>query len=423
MKILHTVEQYSPSVGGMQEVVKQLSERLVKLGHQVTVAAKRHPDRKFSELNGVKIIEFDISGNKVNGYTGTIEEHKRYRDLLLCPDWDIVTSFAAQQWATDLALDILPQIPARKVFVPTGFSGLHQPPYAEYFRLMGDWMKQYDVNVFLSEVYQDVEYARKHGVEKRVLIPNGAGADEFLNPNPDINIRRQLGIPDDAFLILQVGSHTGCKGHNEAIEIFEKADIKNSVFLMVGNYFPMSGERISSLRQLASMIRAEFRYYLGKSNIHCPHGCKKAERKFKLSVKNRLAQKQLLIRDLTRAETVAAYHAADMFLFPSNIECSPIVLFECMASRTPFLSSSAGNSEEIVEWCNSGKIMPTNKNADGFCKVDIHEAIKMLEDFYHHPEIRKQMSDCGWKVWRDRFTWENITKQYDDLYLKLKSQG
>ena len=35
MKILHTVEFYHPSQGSMQEVVRQISERLVKLGHKV----------------------------------------------------------------------------------------------------------------------------------------------------------------------------------------------------------------------------------------------------------------------------------------------------------------------------------------------------------------------------------------------------
>jgi len=40
MKILHTVESYTPSINGMQQVVKQLSERLVLLGHDVTVATR-----------------------------------------------------------------------------------------------------------------------------------------------------------------------------------------------------------------------------------------------------------------------------------------------------------------------------------------------------------------------------------------------
>ena len=45
MKILHTVEYYSPSVGGAQEVVRQVSEQLTRRGHTVTVATSFHPDR------------------------------------------------------------------------------------------------------------------------------------------------------------------------------------------------------------------------------------------------------------------------------------------------------------------------------------------------------------------------------------------
>ena len=55
MRILHTVEFYPPSIGGMQEVVRQLSERLVLLGHDVTVATTRIPERTASSQNGVKI--------------------------------------------------------------------------------------------------------------------------------------------------------------------------------------------------------------------------------------------------------------------------------------------------------------------------------------------------------------------------------
>lgn len=63
MKILHTVEFYYPSVGGMQEVVKRLSELLVQYGHDVTVATTRLAARRDKTINGVKIKEFEISGN------------------------------------------------------------------------------------------------------------------------------------------------------------------------------------------------------------------------------------------------------------------------------------------------------------------------------------------------------------------------
>ena len=51
------------------------------------------------------------------------------------------------------------------------------------------------------------------------MIPNGASELEFTR-KAIIDIRKYLGIPAHQFLILQVGSHTGMKGHAEAIAIF-----------------------------------------------------------------------------------------------------------------------------------------------------------------------------------------------------------
>src|SRR3989344_6830523 len=199
MKILHAVEFYSPALGGMAEVVRQLSERLAAFGHDVTVATTTLPERKDKTINGVKIAEFNLAGNYSVGIHGDAKSYERF---LTDSNFDVVTNFAAQQWSTDIVLPILDRIPAKKVFVPTGFSGLHSPTYADYFEKMKLWMRGYDVNVFLSADYQDVIFARTNGIEKIRLIPNGAG-EEFLAP-PDPTFRKRLGIPEDAFLLLLV---------------------------------------------------------------------------------------------------------------------------------------------------------------------------------------------------------------------------
>ena len=72
MRILLCCELYSPSVGGVQQVIQQLAERLVVRGHEVTIATTKLPTRLFSELNGVTIREFKISGNLVRGMEGTV---------------------------------------------------------------------------------------------------------------------------------------------------------------------------------------------------------------------------------------------------------------------------------------------------------------------------------------------------------------
>src|SRR4051794_25983315 len=129
MKILHTVEFYAPSTGGAQEVVKQLSERMVAAGHDVTIATTKLADRTQKTMNGVKIAEFAIQGNQVLGITGETETYKQF---LRDGDFDIMMNYAAQQWATDLAFEALGDIQAKKVIVPCGYSSLNNPDFADY---------------------------------------------------------------------------------------------------------------------------------------------------------------------------------------------------------------------------------------------------------------------------------------------------
>ena len=112
MKILHTVEFYNPSVGGAQEVVKQVSEQLVKRGHHVTVATTKLAERTTCAINGVHIEEFEIAGNAVRGFHGNVQS---YQELLLNSDFDVMMNYAAQQWATDLVFPLLDRLRYRKV--------------------------------------------------------------------------------------------------------------------------------------------------------------------------------------------------------------------------------------------------------------------------------------------------------------------
>lgn len=391
MKILHTVESYYPSIGGMQEVVKQLSERLARKGHQVTVATSYHNERKAFFHNDVLIKSFKIQGNLVRGMQG---ETERFQEFILQQEYDVIVNFAAQQWATDLVLPLLQQIQKPKVFVPTGFSGLYWKEYAEYFKEMPKWLGQYDVNIFLSENYRDINFARENGIlHNTIVIPNGAGADEF-STDSNVQIRRTLGIPEDDFLILHVGSHTGHKGHGAAMRIFHHASIKNATFLLVANTFPGRGG--------------------------CPKSCKALSWLFSHMPQRYLDKKKIINTSLTRDETVAAYKSADLFLFPSNIECSPLVLFESMASKTPFLTTDVGNAKEIVAWSNgAGIVLPTIHTSTGFSKPKVYKAAKILGELWRDEKKRKEMSQNGYEQWKNRFTWEKITDNYEEIYFKL----
>jgi glycosyltransferase involved in cell wall biosynthesis len=378
MKILHTVQFYEPSKGGMQEVVKQISERLVKLGHSVTVATSKNPLRTSKNINGVHIEEFDISGNSVEGISGDMW---KYQKFLLDSDFDIMVNFAAQQWATDVALTVLPKISAKKVFAPTGFSALHFPEYQEYFKLVKEKMQEYDMNIFSSGKYQDYKFAIDNHIKNIFIIPNGADENEFMYPST-INIREKLGIPENNFLILHVGSHTGMKGHKEAIKIFKRAHVPNSKLIIVGSIF----------------------------SARCYYECKLQE----------LFNKNIMILDLPREDIVALYKKSDVFLFPSNIECSPIVLFEAMAAGIPFITTNVGNSMEILKWSNySGFELPTTIDAHGHSRADIENSSQVLKNLHRNKFLLKKIGAHGREEWLKHFTWEKIAKQYEKIYMDV----
>jgi glycosyltransferase involved in cell wall biosynthesis len=403
----------------MQQVVKQLSESLCRRGHEVTVATRFHSGRTSLIINGVKIEEFRISGKEVGGFIAEASELERYRNFLLDSEFDVITNFAAQQWATDIALPILNKIKAVKVFVPTGFSELNNMHFRNYFESMKIWMNEYDANVFLSDDYQDVNFARSNGVKNIFVIPNGASSEEFVVDN-NIDIRFILGIPRNHTLILHVGSHTGLKGHKEAIEIFQRSRISNATLLIIGNATQHDGGFKYFCKYLIKSFGNLFVNFSGKRFFPaCLISCKWKSILHQFSYHRFRDNKLLLIKDLPRDLVVAAYLEAELFLFASNIECSPLVLFECMASKTPFLTTDVGNAKEIVSWSNSGEILPTLQLKNGLSVANVNSSSVMLEDFIADKTKLIEKGILGFDAFQRDFSWEKISMEYEKLYLSL----
>jgi L-malate glycosyltransferase len=387
LNIAHCVEFYAPSVGGMQEVARQLSERMVAAGHRVTVLTSHLPERNSDMIGGVRIQGFDVKGNAAQGLSGEVE---RYQQALRDGGFDVITFFAAQQWTTDAALPILSNLNAAKVFVPTGFSALRDPRYAAYYAQMPAWLAAMDLNVFLSWNYQDIDLARQHGIEALTVIPNGAAEEEFDIPLQH-DVRAERGIPADGLLVVHVGGLTGSKGHEEAIRIFLSAGrTKGATLLMIGN----------------GIQRLEQRFHQERGFLP-------------MRWKARLTGRRILFLELDRARTVSAMRQADLFLFPSRVECSPIVLFEAMAAGTPFLASNAGNAAEIATWSGSGWILPGHRHPQGWEAVDIRGGGRLMDDLLKDRHDLRAKGVHGRQVWKEGFTWRTIAQRYLEHYLRL----
>lgn len=383
MRILHTVEFYHPSVGGAQEVVKQISEHLVERGHEVTVATTRLPNRDRPEINGVRVEGFDVAGNAVRGVAG---ETERYQQFLREGNFDVMMNYAAQQWATDLVFPVIGELGYAKALAPCGFSGLGDPVYSDYFAGLPAILRQYDGLIFHSGGYRDALFAREHGIEGAV-IPNGASEVEFAEPNT--SFRHRYGIVDDVPLLLTVGGHTGMKGHRLVIEAFRRARTDRAVLVIIGNWMGLRG---------------------------CFLDCHwRGPRVGLFSV----GRKKVLLINPPRADVVAAYEAADLFVFGSQVECSPLVLFEAMASRTAFVSVAAGNAEEIAGWGGGGVIVPSTAREDGTVTATPEAMAGAIEKLVADSSERERLAEAGYVAWRQRFTWDVIAGRYEELYRAL----
>ena len=389
MRILHTCEVYKPSLGGVQEVISQISKRLVTLGHEVTVATSADPTRTSSDIDGVRVEEFSVRGNAVRGMSGEVSQ---YRDFVVGGDYDVVMMYAAQQWSVDALLPILTSISARRVIATCGFSGLGRRSYRGYFSSLRDSLKEFDSVVLHSAIYKDARFIEEMGYRRAVVIPNGADEELFQGPKAAGvrgNFRKLLGIDLDTPLLILVGSHTGLKGHAAAMQAFGLADtMRGGVLVVLGN----SPSR------------------LGCSQICAVHG----------PVTNLIYRdRRVVLLDSHRDVVISAFLDADLLLMTSRIECSPIVLFEAAAAGLPFIANDVGNAAEIAAWTGAGEVLAGIRGFRQTKRADVRSFAQEIDRLWRDPERRRKLHVSGQAAFRERFTWEAITLEYERLYQGL----
>lgn len=188
------------------------------------------------------------------------------------------------------------------------------------------------------------------------LIPNGVDADRFA-PAPRPAARQQLGLSEDARLVVSVASLRPVKGHEDLLAALARlpADVR---LVVIGRKM----HRGVYLRRLKALA-------------------------VELGVARRVR-----FAGVVPPETVAAFlNAADVSVLASHSEGCPNVVLESLACGTPVVATAVGDVGEVIRPGETGLIVPAGAPAD------LAEAIAAVLERPWSPEtIRASVIDRSW---------------------------
>lgn len=390
MKILMLTWEYPPRiVGGIARVVHDLSKRLIKDGHEVTVVTYRDNADvpEYENDKGVNVYRVDnymihpnnfidwimqLNFNMLSKATEIINKEGGF-DVIHAHDW--LVTYAAKSLKNAYDIPIVATIHATEA---GRNSGIHD----ETQRYINDteWLLTYEATeVIVNSNYMKNEIQRLFGLpfDKINVIPNGINLSNFTGIERDYDFRRQYAM-DNEKIILYVGRLVYEKGVQHLIAAMPKilSNYNDAKLIIAGR-----GGMIDELRAEASNLGLNDKiYFTGYLN-------------------SKQVQKM--------------YKCADVAVFPSTYEPFGIVALEAMLAGVPTVVSDVGGLDEIVTHGVDGmKSYAGNANS-------IADSVTAL--LYDHQLATNVSKKAKQKV-KDQFNWEKIAQDTHFTYEKAICQ-
>ena len=385
MKILMLTWEYPPRVvGGIARVVNDLSKRLIKDGHEVTVVTYREGNAPYYELDkGVKVYRVDnfmINPNnfidwvmqlnfKKKTKTGEIIAKEGKFDVIHAHDWLVAN--AAKTLKHSFDIPIVATIHATEAGRNSGI----REPNQKYINDT-EWMRTYEANeVIVNSNYMQSEVQRLFGLpfEKINVVPNGVNLNKFTGMDRDYSFRRKYAM-DNEKIILFMGRLVYEKGVQNLIAAMPKvlASYHDAKLVIAGK-----GGMLDELKAQVD--------YLGISN------------------------KVYFAGYMNGKDVERMYKAADISVFPSTYEPFGIVALEGMLAERPIVVSDAGGLGEIVEHRVTGM--------KSYCGNPNSIADSILELLFNPELCDNIVKNAKIKV-KENYNWQKIAQDTHFTYQK-----
>jgi 1,2-diacylglycerol 3-alpha-glucosyltransferase len=334
VNVLILTNTFTPHVGGVARSVEAFSAEYRKRGHRVLVVAPAFPDMPRDEVDVVRI-------NAIQNFNGSdfsvaLPVHPELTECIDAFGADIVH---AQH---PFLLGITALRLARHRGLPLVFT--HHTLYDQYTHYVpGDSsaLKRFAIELgtryanLCDHVFAPSEsiqtLLQQRGVTTPIdVVPTGVRLENFAKGDGRA-LRRQMGIPETAFVV----GHLGRLAPEKNLEFLTRAVTKfikrnnRAHFLLIG-----TGPSEGAIRDTFARAGLE-------SQLHLPG----------------ILQQQPL---------ADALHAMDVFAFASTSETQGMVLTEAMAAGLPVVALDAPGAREVVNDGINGRLLPEKASSAAF---------------------------------------------------------
>ena len=389
MKILMLTWEYPPRVvGGISRVVYDLSHRLIKDGHEVTVVTYRDGEVPYYEDDkGVKVYRVDnymiqpnnfidwilqLNFNMVERASQIIAEQGKF-DVIHAHDWLVAN--AAKTLKHSFDIPIVATIHATEAGRNSGI----REPNQKYINDT-EWMLTYESSeVIVNSKFMKNDLQRLFGLpyEKINVVANGINSTAYSGVEKDYDFRRQYAA-DNEKIILFMGRLVYEKGVQHLISAMPKIleNYHDAKLVIAG--------KGGMLDELKAQVEA-----MG------------------------LGQKVYFTGYLNAKQVSKMYKCADISVFPSTYEPFGIVALEAMLAGVPTVVSDVGGLNEIVEHGVDGmKSYAGNPNS---------LADSILELLFN-PQLCESISKKAKTKVKNEYSWTKIAQDTHFIYQKAICQ-
>jgi len=391
MRILQVVDYFKPmwSGGGQSRVAYEVSSRLVKEGHDVTVYC--NGERKDATVEAKKNQPIDVDGITVyylknisrylvaktnidtpyflpilarrNLKDFDIVHFHTYRSMIVVPVW-----YYAMKYGTPYVLQAHGS--AATYFLKGRLKRIFDDLWG--YRILNNASKLFAVTRMEAQQYLDMGTS-KDNIE---IVPNGISLYEYKELPQKGTFKKKYSIDNSAKIVLYLGRIHKIKGIDYLAKAF--AELRKN---LPETKLVIAGPDDGYLPTLTKLIHD-------------------------LGIQNDV----IFTGPLWEADKIEAYVDADVYVLPSTYEIFGVTLLEAWACGTPVITTDQCGLAAVVA-DQAGLVVPCDTSS-------LREALsRILTD----EECLKRFGENGRSLVHSQFDWERITKQIEDIYTRACS--